>query len=153
MKPCVDITALDRTDGYETVKRTIIESGFSRLPVYEEDIDNIRGTLCVKDLMPYINHGDGFDWQSLVRKPYFVPEHKKINDLLGDFQSNKGTHGHCRRRIPVRRSGWCRWKISSRKSWAEISDESDNDEKLYTRLERNAICSKAKPTSAISNAS
>ena len=55
MKPRVDITALDATDDYETVKKTIIESGFSRIPVYEEDIDNIRGTLYVKDLLPYIN--------------------------------------------------------------------------------------------------
>ena len=89
MKPRVDITALSVTDDYETVKQTIIRSGFSRIPVYEEDIDNIRGTLYVKDLLPYINHGNEFGWQQLVRKPYFVPEHKKINDLLGDFQSNK----------------------------------------------------------------
>ena len=89
MKPRVDITALDATDDYETVKKTIIESGFSRIPVYEEDIDNIRGTLYVKDLLPYINNGSDFAWQQLVRKPYFVPEHKKINDLLADFQSNK----------------------------------------------------------------
>ena len=73
MKPRVDITALDATDDYETVKKTIIESGFSRIPVYEEDINN----------------GGDFAWQQLIRKPYFVPEHKKINDLLADFQSNK----------------------------------------------------------------
>ncbi len=137
MKPRVDITALDRTDGYETVKRTIIESGFSRLPVYEEDIDNIRGTLYVKDLMPYINHGDGFDWQSLVRKPYFVPEHKKINDLLGDFQSNK-----VHMAIVVDEYGSTLGLVSLEdiieEIVGEISDESDNDEKLYTRL--NAKC-------------
>ena len=89
MKPRVDITVLNITDDYETVKKTIIESGFSRIPVYEDDIDNIKGTLYVKDLLPYINHGSEFGWQQLVRKPYFVPEHKKINDLLADFQSNK----------------------------------------------------------------
>ena len=89
MKPRVDMTALDITDDYDTVKRTIIESGFSRIPVYEEDMDNIRGTLYVKDLLPYINNERDFAWQQLVRKPYFVPEHKKINDLLADFQTNK----------------------------------------------------------------
>ena len=89
MKPRVDMTALEITDSYEHVKRTIIESGFSRIPVYEEDLDNIRGTLYVKDLLPYINNGDDFAWQQLMRKPYFVPEHKKINDLLADFQTNK----------------------------------------------------------------
>ena len=89
MKPRVDITAVAITDSYEQVKQTIIRSGFSRIPVYEGDLDNIKGTLYVKDLLPYINHGSEFGWQQLVRKPYFVPEHKKINDLLADFQSNK----------------------------------------------------------------
>lgn len=89
MKPRVDITAVELTADYETVKRTIIGSGFSRIPVYDDDIDNIKGTLYVKDLLPYINHGNEFGWQQLIRKPYFVPENKKINDLLEDFQSNK----------------------------------------------------------------
>ena len=89
MKPRVDITALSMTADYETVKRTIIESGFSRIPVYEEDVDNIRGTLYVKDLLPYINHGSEFGWQQLIRKPYFVPEHKKINELLEEFRDSK----------------------------------------------------------------
>ena len=70
MKPRVDMTALDIKDDYETVKRTIIESGFSRIPVYEEDMDNIRGTLYVKDLLPYINNDRDFAWQQLIRKPF-----------------------------------------------------------------------------------
>ncbi len=134
MKPRVDITALELTDGYETVKRTIIESGFSRLPVYEEDMDHIRGTLYVKDLMPYINHGDEFGWQKLIRKPYFVPEHKKINDLLADFQSNK-----VHMAIVVDEYGSTLGLVSLEdiieEIVGEISDESDNDEKLYTRLD------------------
>ncbi len=137
MKPRVDITALELTDGYATVKRTIIESGFSRIPVYEEDMDNIRGTLYVKDLMPYITHGDEFCWQKLVRKPYFVPEHKKINDLLADFQSNK-----VHMAIVVDEYGSTLGLVSLEdiieEIVGEISDESDNDEKLYTRL--NAKC-------------
>lgn len=134
MKPRVDITALELTDGYETVKRTIIESGFSRLPVYEEDIDNIRGTLYVKDLMPYINHGDEFGWQKLIRKPYFVPEHKKINDLLADFQTNK-----VHMAIVVDEYGSTLGLVSLEdiieEIVGEISDESDADEKFYTRLD------------------
>lgn len=134
MKPRVDITALELTDGYETVKRTIIESGFSRLPVYEEDIDNIRGTLYVKDLMPYIDHGDEFGWQKLIRKPYFVPEHKKINDLLADFQSNK-----VHMAIVVDEYGSTLGLVSLEdiieEIVGEISDESDADEKFYTRLD------------------
>ena len=133
MKPRVDITALSVTDDYETVKQTIIRSGFSRIPVYEEDIDNIRGTLYVKDLRPYINHGNEFGWQQLVRKPYFVPEHKKINDLLADFQSNK-----VHMAIVVDEYGSTLGLVSLEdiieEIVGEISDESDNDESFYTCL-------------------
>ena len=134
MKPRVDITALSMTADYETVKRTIIESGFSRIPVYEEDVDNIRGTLYVKDLLPYINNGGDFAWQQLIRKPYFVPEHKKINDLLADFQSNK-----VHMAIVVDEYGSTLGLVSLEdiieEIVGEISDESDNDECFYTRLD------------------
>ena len=135
MKPRVDITALSVTDDYETVKQTIIRSGFSRIPVYEEDIDNIRGTLYVKDLLPYINHGNEFGWQQLVRKPYFVPEHKKINDLLGDFQSNK-----VHMAIVVDEYGSTLGLVSLEdiieEIVGEIEDEFDPDNKYLTRLSR-----------------
>ena len=135
MKPRVDITALDATDDYETVKKTIIESGFSRIPVYEEDIDNIRGTLYVKDLLPYINNGSDFAWQQLVRKPYFVPEHKKINDLLADFQNQK-----IHMAIVVDKycstQGLVSLEDIVEEVVGEISDESDKDEVFYTRLDK-----------------
>ncbi|WP_300740250.1 gliding motility-associated protein GldE [uncultured Alistipes sp.] len=134
MKPRVDMTALDMTDDYDTVKRTIIESGFSRIPVYEEDADHIRGTLYVKDLLPYINNDCDFAWQQLIRKPYFVPEHKKINDLLGDFQTNK-----VHMAIVVDEYGSTLGLVSLEdiieEIVGEISDESDTDEHLYTRLD------------------
>ena len=134
MKPRVDMTALDITDDYDTVKRTIIESGFSRIPVYEEDMDNIRGTLYVKDLLPYINNERDFAWQQLVRKPYFVPEHKKINDLLADFQSNK-----VHMAVVVDEYGSTLGLVSLEdvieEIVGEISDESDNDEVYYTKLD------------------
>ena len=134
MKPRVDITALSVTDDYETVKQTIIRSGFSRIPVYEEDIDNIRGTLYVKDLLPYINNGGDFAWQQLIRKPYFVPEHKKINDLLADFQSNK-----VHMAIVVDEYGSTLGLVSLEdiieEIVGEISDESDADESFFTRLD------------------
>ncbi len=137
MKPRVDITALDIDDPYSLVKKTIIESGFSRIPVYSEDIDNIRGVLYVKDLLPYINHGDDFDWKSLIRKCYFVPEHKKINDLMEEFQSNK-----VHMAIVVDEYGSTLGLISLEdiieEIVGEISDESDADEKLYTRLDENS---------------
>ena len=128
------LTVLNITDDYETVKKTIIESGFSRIPVYEDDIDNIKGTLYVKDLLPYINHGSEFGWQQLVRKPYFVPEHKKINDLLADFQSNK-----IHMAIVVDEYGSTLGLVSLEdiieEIVGEISDESDADESFFTRLD------------------
>lgn len=134
MKPRVDMTALDIKDNYETVKRTIIESGFSRIPVYEEDMDNIRGTLYVKDLLPYINNDRDFAWQQLIRKPFFVPEHKKINDLLADFQTNK-----IHMAVVVDEYGSTLGLVSLEdiieEIVGEISDESDNDECFYTRLD------------------
>ena len=136
MKPRVDMTAVALTDGYEQVRRTIIESGFSRIPVYEEDLDNIRGTLYVKDLLPFINRGDEFGWQKLVRRPYFVPEHKKINDLLEDFQANK-----VHMAIVVDEYGSTLGLVSLEdiieEIVGEISDESDADESFYTRLDEN----------------
>ena len=133
MKPRVDMTAIELTADYETLKRLIIESGFSRIPVYDNDMDNIRGTLYVKDLMPYINRGNEFGWQQLIRKPYFIPEHKKINDLLADFQSNK-----IHMAIVVDEYGSTLGLVSLEdiieEIVGEISDESDSVEKLYTTL-------------------
>ena len=134
MKPRVDITAIEITEGYEHVKRVIIESGFSRIPVYEDEVDNIRGTLYVKDLLPYINHGADFAWQRLIRKAYFVPEHKKINDLLAEFQSNK-----VHMAIVVDEYGSTLGLVSLEdiieEIVGEISDESDTVESFYTRLD------------------
>lgn len=89
MKPRIDVVALDIEDDFSTVRKRVIESGFSRIPTYAEDFDHVKGILFVKDLLPYLDEGDNFDWQKLLRKPYFVPEHKKINDLLEDFQTKK----------------------------------------------------------------
>ncbi len=134
MKPRVDITAVALTDSYEKVKDTIIRSGFSRIPVYDGEIDNIRGTLYVKDLLPYIDHGDEFGWQQLIRKPYFVPENKKISDLLEDFQANK-----VHMAIVVDEYGSTLGLVSLEdiieEIVGEISDESDMDETFYKRLD------------------
>ncbi len=136
MKPRVDITAVELTDSYESVKRRIIDSGFSRIPVYDENLDNIRGAIYVKDLLPYINNGNEFGWQQLIRKAYFVPEHKKINDLLEEFQSHK-----VHMAIVVDEYGSTLGLVSLEdiieEIVGEISDESDADEKPYTRLGKN----------------
>lgn len=134
MKPRMDIAAVALTDNYEQVKKRIIDSGFSRIPVYDEDIDNIKGILYVKDLLPHINLGNEFGWQQLLRKPYFVPENKKINDLLEDFQNNK-VHVA----IVVDEYGSTQGLVSLEdiieEIVGEISDESDVDESFYTRLD------------------
>lgn len=133
MRPRIDITALDIKSSYEQVKHTIIESGYSRIPVYDEDLDNIKGALYVKDLLPYISHGDEFGWQQLLRKIYFVPKHKKIDDLLRDFQENK-----IHVAIVVDEYGATQGLISLEdileEVVGEISDESDEDERFYERL-------------------
>ncbi|MCH5334940.1 MAG: gliding motility-associated protein GldE [Alistipes sp.] len=136
MKPRVDITAVELTDTYTEVRKTIIESGFSRIPVYDDDLDNIKGTLYVKDLMPHIGAGDEFGWQKLIRKPYFVPKNKKINDLLSEFRADK-----IHMAIVVDEYGSTLGLVSLEdileEVVGEISDESDADETFYTRLNEN----------------
>lgn len=88
MKPRIDIFALNKEKKYAEVLPEIIKQGYSRIPVYEDSIDKVVGILYVKDLLPYINHKD-FDWVGLVRDPYFVPENKKLDDLLNDFKDKK----------------------------------------------------------------
>ena len=129
----IDITAIELTATFEQVKKIIIESGYSRLPVYDEDLDNIKGTLYVKDLLPYIKEGNDFGWQRLMRKAYFVPMHKKIDDLLEEFRSHK-----VHMAIVVDEYGATQGLLSLEdileEVVGEISDESDIDEKFYTKL-------------------
>jgi putative hemolysin len=89
MCPRMDVTAIDIRSGFGSIIPVIIESGFSRIPVFSESFDNVRGILYAKDVLPYLNNPDTFRWQSLLRTPYFVPETKKINDLLKEFQFKK----------------------------------------------------------------
>lgn len=136
MRPRIDITALDIKSTYEQVKSVIIDSGYSRIPVYDEDLDNIKGALYVKDLLPHINCGDEFGWQQLLRKIYFVPKHKKIDDLLREFQESK-----IHVAIVVDEYGATQGLVSLEdileEVVGEISDESDEDESFYERLNDN----------------
>ena len=136
MRPRVDITALDIKATFEQVKATIIDSGYSRIPVYDEDLDNIKGALYVKDLLPYINNGNEYGWQQLLRKIYFIPKHKKIDDLLRDFQENK-----IHIAIVVDEYGATQGLVSLEdileEVVGEISDESDVDESFYERVNAN----------------
>lgn len=88
MSPRIDIFALEITESFSSIYPKIIETGFSRIPVYRDNIDQIEGVLFVKDLLPHIDKED-FDWASLIREAFFVPENKKLDNLLKDFQSLK----------------------------------------------------------------
>jgi putative hemolysin len=89
MCPRIDVTALDITEGFHHILPKIIDSGFSRIPVYSGSFDNVKGILFVKDILTYLDKPDQFRWQSLIRPPYVVPETKKINELLKEFQERK----------------------------------------------------------------
>ena len=84
-----DIVDLDIKASFSEVLRCIVENNYSRIPVYQDSEDNMRGILYIKDLLPHLSKSASFRWQSLIRPPYFVPETKKIDDLLRDFQENK----------------------------------------------------------------
>jgi len=88
MSPRIDIFAVEIDETFSEILPKIIDKGYSRIPVYEDNIDHIKGVLFVKDLIPHIN-SEVFDWKSLLREPFFVPENKKLDDLLKDFQSMK----------------------------------------------------------------
>lgn len=89
MCPRIDVTSIDIRSGLNQVIKLIISSGFSRIPVYSETFDNVKGILYAKDILPFMSNPDNFKWQSLLREPYFVPETKKISDLLKEFQIKK----------------------------------------------------------------
>ncbi|MCP3895113.1 MAG: gliding motility-associated protein GldE, partial [Bacteroides sp.] len=85
----LDVVDLDIRASFKEVMLCIVENTYSRIPIYAGSRDNIKGVLYIKDLLPHVNKGDSFRWQSLIRPAYFVPETKMIDDLLRDFQANK----------------------------------------------------------------
>ena len=89
IRPRINVIAIEIDDDYKSVKEVITEHGYSRMPVYNENLDNIEGILYTKDLLIHLQEGADFKWQKLIRPAYFVPETKKINDLLEEFQIKK----------------------------------------------------------------
>lgn len=133
----VNVIALDIKTDFGNVKKSIIESGFSRLPIFHNTFDNIKGILYVKDLLPHIHKQKSFKWQSLIRPPYFVPKTKKISDLLEDFQEKKihlsfvvDEYGGC--------SGIVTMEDIMEEIVGEISDELDDEELMYTLNKKGA---------------
>jgi gliding motility-associated protein GldE len=134
MCPRIDVTALDIKLGFNKVKSVIIESGFSRIPVYSGSFDTVKGILYAKDILPYTNSPDNFKWQSLMRPPHFVPETKKINDMLKEFQLKKN---HIAVVIDEYggTSGIITLEDVLEEIVGEITDESDEDEVLYRKID------------------
>ena len=133
-----DVIDLDIHSTFQEVLECVVENNYSRIPVYQDNSDNIRGILYIKDLLPHLSKGGNFRWQSLIRPPYFVPETKKIDDLLREFQENKvhiaivvdefgGT------------SGIVTMEDILEEIVGEINDEYDEDEKSYVRINSNTF--------------
>ena len=133
MTPRTDIEAIDIKCSIDDVISMIVESGYSRIPVYEDNEDNIKGVLFAKDIIPSLNNKADFEWQSLIRKPFFVPETKKIYDLLEELRSNK-TH----MAIVVDEFGCTSGLVTMEDIIEEIigdiSDEYDEDEHSFVSL-------------------
>jgi len=133
MSPRMDIFALEIEESFQSVYSKIIEKGFSRIPVYRDNIDQIEGVLFVKDLLPHIDKED-FDWKTLLREPFFVPENKKIDNLLKDFQSMKSHLA-----IVVDEYGGTSGLVSLEDIIEEIvgdiSDEFDGDNSNYSKID------------------
>ncbi len=89
MKSRMDVVAVDQKTPFNELIKTIVDAGYSRIPVFKESFDNVTGLLYIKDLLPYLESNDNFQWQNLTRQCFFVPESKKINDLLKEFQEKK----------------------------------------------------------------
>lgn len=132
----LDIVDLEINTPFTEVIKCIVENAYSRIPVYEESRDNIKGVLYIKDLLPYLDKGADFKWQNLIRPAFFVPETKMIDDLLRDFQANKihiaivvdefgGT------------SGIVTMEDIIEEIVGEINDEYDEEERTYVKISEN----------------
>ena len=133
MSPRIDIFALEINETFGELLPKIIEKGYSRIPVYNDNIDQIEGVLFVKDLIPYIDNKE-FDWKTLLRAPFFVPENKKLDDLLKDFQSMKNHLA-----IVVDEYGGTSGLVSLEDVIEEIvgdiSDEFDDDDLSFSQID------------------
>jgi gliding motility-associated protein GldE len=131
MKSRVDVVAVDVKTNFGKLQSVIIESGYSRIPVYDSTFDHVRGILYVKDLLPHHHKPVTFRWQSLIRPPYYVPETKKINDLLEEFQTQKNHMA-----IVVDEYGGTSGIITMEDILEEIigdiTDESDEEKETFT---------------------
>jgi gliding motility-associated protein GldE len=131
-----DVMDLDINTSYAEVLKSIVDNNYSRIPVYQSNTDNIRGILYIKDLLPHLTKPSTFRWQSLIRPPYFVPETKRLDDLMREFQEN-----HVHIAIVVDEFGGTSGIVTLEdileEIVGEINDEYDEEEKVYSKLNYN----------------
>jgi len=134
MTPRIDIATIDIQTKLQELIPMLVELGYSRIPVYSENIDNIKGILYIKDLLPHFQKSNRFNWQTLIRPPYYVPDNKKIDDLLREFQTKK-----IHMAIVVDEYGGTSGIITLEdiieEIVGEIVDESDEDETIHEQLD------------------
>ncbi len=144
MRPRIDVVDIDYDTTFSDVVKTVVDNGYSRMPVYEESPDNIKGMLYAKDLLPYIGkRDDTFRWQTLLRPVYFVPETRQIDDLLEDFRKKK-----VHMAIVVDEygctQGICTLEDVLEEIVGDIDDEYDTEEKFYSKVADNTYIFDAK---------
>ncbi len=136
MKSRVDVVAVERNTPFRELLGVIMEAGYSRIPVYSENFDNVEGILYIKDLLPYLDQGTDFNWQGLLRNAFFVPESKRINELLKDFQEKK-----IHMAIVVDEYGGTAGLVTLEdileEIVGEINDEFDMEEAIYSKIDAN----------------
>lgn len=136
MTPRTDVNTLDFESKFDDILKTIFETRFSRLPVFQETLDNIKGILYVKDLLPHIESGNDFQWKDLIRNPKFIPENKKLDDLLKEFQEEK-------KHIAIivdeygGTSGIVTLEDVLEEIVGDITDEFDQEDLAYSKLDEN----------------
>ncbi len=143
MSPRIDVVAVDEKFTLNEVMKVVIEAGYSRLPVYRDTFDEVVGVVFVKDLLPYLTEVGNFDWKTIVREPFFVPENKKIDELLKDFQTKKAHlaivideyGGSC---------GIVTLEDVIEEIVGDIIDEYDDDEIPYTQLDASSFIFEAR---------
>jgi len=132
----VDVVALEKNLPYSSVLETILDSGYSRIPVFEDSFDTIVGVIYIKDLLAHIEEKEDFEWTKLLRTPFFVPENKKLDDLLSEFQEKK-----MHLAIVVDEYGGTSGIVSLEdileEIVGEISDEFDDEDITYSKLDDN----------------
>jgi gliding motility-associated protein GldE len=143
MRQRPDIMSIDIETNFTDLLTFIDEMGYSRIPIYEDNLDAIKGILSIKDVLPHIHESADFKWQNLARPAFYVPESKKIDDLLKDFQ-NKRTH----MAIVVDEFGGTSGLVTMEdileEIFGEINDEFDEDEIYYSKLDENTFVFEAK---------